>query len=328
MKEKLEKAIKEKDPADEVWKFKRTTDEDGNIQQNEIRLGDATDDQLKTFAQHCGKMLWNTDKKYPGRYVLNDLIDKQRNLCNTELFIRWVERSSYTKNKQDPTKAPFMRTQFLQDLMAYLDSPVNKERYPSSKYYELPIDQAFVNYPVEFNDVKIGNVIDGCLDRLGTFDSRHLSLKFITKIGLWFTPAEVEDLTEKDPDSATGGIKNRLQVIHERLRLHKSIILHTCPTGIGYQEFRAMVSLVRHYSPVGFSGDKKYSDMTSKQLETLRDKVLLLLKKEVCGHITQWEQILGNIRKVALTRGIEIDEKGNIIKDTPSEGMCPEMDSK
>lgn len=324
LKEKLQIAIDSKDPSKEVWKFKRSVNKDGSIKQDTIKLGDATDDQLISFAGHCHEMLYNTNKKNPGRYVLNDIIDNQKAMCDTELFIRWVEKSSYVKNRQNPTQAPFMRTQFLQDLKAYLDS--NKDKYPVDKYYDLTVDKAFVNYPSEFNKVKIGNIIDGCLDRLGAFDSRHLSLKFITKLGLWFTAEEKKELEEKDPD--TGKLENRLDVVRKRLGLSDNIYLHTSPKGLSYMEFRAMVTIVRHYSLSGYSGNKKYSEMTSKQLQTLRDKVLILLQEEVTEHIRQWEDILLNIRKVAEKRGIIINEKGLIIKDTPPAGMCEEMDKQ
>lgn len=49
---------------------------------------------------------------------------------------------------------------------------------------------------------------------------------------------------------------------------------------------------------------KKYFDLTTEQLTTLRDKVLFLLEEEVKYHIEQWETRMEQIEKVAEYHGI------------------------
>ena len=134
------------------------------------------------------------------------------------------------------------------------------------------------NIPEEFRDVTIENVLDGCLDTLGTFDKRHLSLNFLTKLGVWFTPAELKDLTVKD--EVTGKNKDRIKVIIERLRLNPNTQIKVSSKGLSYAELRSMLTLKV----------KKYSDLTTEQLLTLRNKVLFRFENEIDYHISQWEE--------------------------------------
>ena len=132
---------------------------------------------------------------------------------------------------------------------------------------------------------------------MGIFDRRHLSLNFITKLGVWFTQAELLELTEKDPK--TGKNKDRLDVIRERLGLKASTKIHVNQgKGLTYTELRAMLTLK----------SKKYSDLTTDQLLTLRNKVLYRFSDEIDYHISQWEERIEQLEKVANMKGFSLIE--------------------
>ena len=88
MKEKLAAAIAKKnnDINTFVWKG-RKVEVNGQLVQEEKRLVDCSDKELRTFYNHCESMLYNDSKEHPGRYVLLDIIKDQRERCNTELFL-------------------------------------------------------------------------------------------------------------------------------------------------------------------------------------------------------------------------------------------------
>ena len=100
----------------------------------------------------------------------------------------------------------------------------------------------------------------------------------------------MKDLTEKDEN---GNIRDRLEVVRERLNLKSTTNLYVNSRGLTYGQLRAMINLK----------SKKYFDLTTEQLTTLRDKVLFLLEEEVKYHIEQWETRMGQIEKVAEYHG-------------------------
>ena len=175
LKERLEEAIasKNSDIKNFVWKGKKQ-EVDGTIIQEEVKLVNATDEQLNSFYQHCKSMLYNQDKQNPGRYVLIEMIKDQIEKCNCELFLRWL---------QDKGKPRF---NFLSDIRNVLDN--NKELDPKTT----PISVIVGGCPDEFKQIPISLVMDGCLDRLGKFNKQHITLTFILKQGLWFSPQELK----------------------------------------------------------------------------------------------------------------------------------------
>lgn len=79
----------------------------------------------------------------------------------------------------------------------------------------------------EFSNLPIDLVIDGCLDTLGKFNKQHITLTFILKQGVWFFPQEMKDLMEKD--EVTGQVRDRIEVVKERLNLKQSMTLKANP---------------------------------------------------------------------------------------------------
>lgn len=287
--DKLQEALNNKENNIEtfVWKGPR---EEGSRNQVTTRMVDATPEQLKEWYKHCLSMLYSNDKKDPGRYVLRDIVDEQRDKCNVELCLRWLE-NKYMPNIPEPRPA-YLRHLYLQDLMDILR---NSKEVSKEDYSNIPISAVRngINIPMEFRDVTIDEIISGCLDTLGVFSREHISLRFITKLGVWFTDKEMNELTEKDKD---GNTRNRIEVIKERHNLKSVINLRPNSKGLKYSELRAMLNLKT----------KKYSELTTDQLVTLRNKVLFRFQEEIDFQISQWERIIEQLEMVANSKGFSL----------------------
>lgn len=285
-KDQLQKAItnKKNDVTTFVWKFPKKKIGDRFVQ-DEIKLMDASEEQLNTFYNHCMTMLYNKDVKNIGRYPLLSLIREQRTNCNAMLLINWLAAGG-------PNRKAYPRFQFFQDFKTELEN--NRDSLPRNTWATAKITNLY-EVPVEFNSLTIQSVFDACLDTLGVFDKRHITNNFIIKMGLWFTQDEIKDLNEKDE---TGKTKNRLDVVRQRCDLRPDTRLYINQKGLTYREFRAMKNLK----------SKRYSELTTDQLTILRDKILFKLEEEVNTHIQQWEDRIKQIKKVAAIKGYTINE--------------------
>lgn len=286
MREKLMEAIEAKnnDVKSFVWKLARKAD--GT--QEEVKLMDATPEQLNRFYKHCKSMLYSNDKLNPGRYVLLNIIEEQRRKCNVEIFLRKLESGAVCADNQ-----PYPRHLYIQDLRAYMNA--HKSEFPSSDLKNISIASCTGGLPREFERISIEEVLDGGLDQLGYFDNKHITFSFILNMGVYFTPAEMKEFDEKDKD---GNTRSKLEVIKERLNIKSTVRLTVKPTGLNYSELRAMVTLK----------PKKYSELTTDQLVVLRNKVLFRLENEVMFHIDQWEERMRQLELVAKTRNITLEE--------------------
>lgn len=271
-----------------VWKGAKE-EVNGVKVQNEIRLMDATPEQLQKFYDHCRSMLYNTtSKEHPGRYVLLNMIKEQREKCNTELYLRFLEKEDLLNHRPK-----YPRINYLQDLRASLNLEENKKNCPKEIWNQVPIKALTSGIPAEFSNIPLSTVIDGCLDCLGRFDKSHITLSFILKLGVWFKPQEMKSLLKKD---ANGKTIDRLVVARDYLGLKENAKLRIDPAGLNLSELEAMVKLK----------SKKYSELTTDQLTILRNKVLFKLEDEVEFHISQWEERIEQIKKVAQARSIEL----------------------
>lgn len=285
--DKLTKAIeaKKNDVNSYVWKLAR----DGKGEQQEIKLVDATPEQLQSFYKHCKSMLYNTDKSNPGRYKLLELIEEQKEKCNTELFLRKLESGAICANKQ-----PYPRYLYIQDIRTFMNA--HKEDFPSSELKNISIATCTGGLPREFERISIDSVLNGGLDQLGVFNNKYINISFILSLGVYLTPQEMQELTEKDKDGKT---RSRLEVIKERLKINPDIHLTVKSTGLNFNELRAVITLKA----------KKYSELTTDQLTVLRNKVLFKLEDKVKHHISQWEERMKQIEKVCEVKGIELESK-------------------
>lgn len=291
--EKLTQAINEHENNVENFIWKGPKKEVNGVRvQEEVRLMDATPEQLNKFYAHCMSMLYSNDKKNPGRTILLDIIKRQRQKCNAELYLRWLE-NKYQTNIPDVRK-PYPRFLYNSDIREALEA--NKDSIPNEEYAVTPITVLTDGVPMEFRDVTIHDVLLGAVGVLGLFDRSHISLSFITKMGVWLTDKEMNELLERDKD---GKARNRIDVIKERFNLRKDIKLYPNENGLSYTELRAMLNLKT----------KKYSELTTDQLLVLRDKVLFRFEDEVRFHISQWEDIINKIKRVAEIKNITLENK-------------------
>ena len=284
MKEKLIAAIEAKnnDVKTFIWKFPRKEDRS----QESIALMDASPEDLQKFYNHCFSMLYNTDKDNPGRYTLLGIIDEQRRKCNIELFLRKLETGAICADGK-----PYPRYLYLQDIRAFMNK--SKDQFPTEKLNELPISMITGGLPREFERIPISDVIDGCLTQLGVFQNKHITFSFILNLGVCLTPQELNELNVTD---ANGKPRKKPEVLKEKLGINPKVQLSIKPSGLSYEELRAMLNL----KPA------LYRDLTTNQLTVLRNKALFKLEEEVNYHISQWKEQIRRIELVAKTRGIDL----------------------
>lgn len=286
MREKLSAAIEAKnnDVKSFVWKLARNKE---TGEQQEIKLVDATEEQLNQFYKHCMSMLYSEDRLNPGRYTLLNIIKEQRDKCNTELFLRKLEKGSICADGKS-----YPRYLYLQDLRTFIDA--NKSQFPARELKNISIATITPGIPREFERISIESVISACLDGLGFFDNKHITFSFILNLGLYLTPEEMKEFTEKDKN---GKVRNRIEVVKERLNMNSNVYLKVKPSGLSFTELRAMIGLKT----------KKYSELTTDQLVTLRNKVLFKLENEVKEHIEQWEERIRQLELAAKTKGFTLN---------------------
>lgn len=273
-----------------IWKGEKKKDGEKYSQDSE-KIVDMTPERLKECYNHCKKMLHNEDPKHLGRYNVLDEVTDQINKCNVELFLRYLENSYLRRENYIPTPRFKM-------MLAIRNFISNSEKEAEENNIELDWDKISISnlngedFPAEFLSISISDVLNGCIDDLGTFNKQHLTMTFITKMGLWFTKGEENELK---------GASNieRLKTAKERLHLPEKLNLRISEKGLSYHEMRSMLILPKK---------QKYSDMTTEQLVTLRNKVLLRFQREVDGHIFSWKKLQRQIEIVAKHKGINLND--------------------
>jgi len=275
--EKLKTALKQKenDITSYVWKFPKVRIGD-NFTQNEVRLVDCTEGDLQKFHSHIQSMLFSQDRSNLGRVSLFKEIQQQRLHCGVELYLRYSETLGSS------------RTAILDAIRGSIKN--NNISSTDVKYLLL---SDLINVDREYRNLPIELIMDGCLDKLGRFDRRHITLSFILKQGIWFSKEENKDLTETDE---AGLEKDKKSVIRERLNLSSSVDLILTPTGLTYTQFRALITLK----------SKKYSELTTDQLNILRKRILYTLEEDVKKHIDFWNKKEIELQKVAESKGFTL----------------------
>lgn len=105
----------------------------------------------------------------------------------------------------------------------------------------------------------------------------------------------MRDLTDYDED---GKIKDRREIIKERLFIASPVRLRINSEGFSYAELRSLIQM----------GDfPKVTSLPTIALKALRDKVLILLDADVDYHITKWTTLLNDIKRVAEYKNWQVD---------------------
>lgn len=249
--------------------------------QSTIKLVDATLDQLKEWYSHCTSMLFKESDNNPGRYVLESIIKDQISKCTTELCIRWIE-GRYTLKTDSPEKSKLPRNLLFQDLTDLLNSPENKQSIPQSKWNKVMFSNCMENLPTEFRDTTVKQIIDGCLDLLGEFNRKHITLTFILKFGINLSPEELQTFgTNKD-------IKI-LDAVKASLKLPTFMTLHKNSSGLSYKDLEYFIFLRK----------AKYSTIPNDKLLLLKNTILNRQLNEIDYQINQWETLIKQIDHVA-----------------------------
>lgn len=280
----LEKALeaKKKDYSGFIWKGEKK--KEGKKYTQELkRLIDMTPKELMKCYDHCNKMLYNEDPKNLGRYNVLDEVENEIHKCNIELLLRYIENNYQHDNRKPTKRFTFMLS--LRELMR--NNPEIED------WSQVPINKVSDNIPDEFDSISVADVLDGCTENLGTYNKQHLTMTFITKMGLWFTKAEENELKGENGDSNA----ERIKTAKIRLHLPAELPLKISEKGLSYHEMRAILTLPKK---------QKYSDMTTEQLTTLRNKVLLRFMREVDTHIYNWNRLKRQIELVAADKGVNL----------------------
>lgn len=239
----------------------------------------APEEDIQKWYKHCYEMLYNVSPWYPGKYVIRENIHKTWDSCNTELFVRYLLHECNTDIK---TK---------KDILDY----INKQRAVHEEdILNESISILFNGLDPIFERVTVNRLMDACFDKLDVLNKKMITDKFILAQGIWLTDEEKIELTGVDKN---GQVRNRMEIIKERLCLNPDIKLRISPTGLSFAEFRSLVQL----SPL-----PKISSLSTIALKTLRDKILLLLDNDLNYHINKWNMLMSNIQRVAEARNIKI----------------------
>lgn len=250
-----------------VWKGVKTLDTEGKYVQTSKRLVDMNEFDLNMCYDHCKNMLFNTDPRNPGRYNVLELIEDQKSKCDAELFLRYVEQEHGI-------------TRFV--LIGHINSFKKTNEQAFTNIVPL-LSHMFANLPMEYENLPLSLIIDACLDQLGVFNKKHITRTFILKQGIWLTSEEAKELISDKNAS-------RIDVIRENLNLKDVERLYIESKGLNYTQMRAMLNL---------KPNKKYSELTTFQLDTLRHRILFNLESTVKSHITAWEDRMKEIELVA-----------------------------
>lgn len=288
----LQKAMnsKKNDFSSFIWKGEKRKEGDKYVQESE-KIMDMDEKRLKECWNHCEKMLRNDDPKHLGRYNVLEEINEEIEKCNVELFLRYLENKYLVRDNYNPTPRFKM-------MIAIKEFIKNSNEEAESRGINLDWKTLSINhlsngnFPTEFQDINISDALEGCIDQLGAFNKQHLTMTFITKMGLWFTKSEENELKGNSN-------MEKLKSAKERLNLPSKLVLRFSEKGLSYHEMRAILTLPKK---------QKYSDMTTEQLVTLRNKVLLRLSKEIDSHIYSWKRLQKQIELVAKSKGINLND--------------------
>lgn len=263
-----------------VWKDKRLT-KDRQEKQAEYRLVDMDEYTLNKAYEHCKNMLYNNDRKYPGRELILKMISEQLNSCGAELALR------YFKSLRDENGNPkYSEQSLLSDLREWFPD-YNEKNY---KLQDLPVHVDRIDS--KFYSVSVISLMQACRDALGIFDHSKITFTFLYNNGIYLTQEESANL---DKYTFRNTLAEKIEILKLQLGLSEDTDIHINPKGLSEREFRDMIHMKKFkgYAPC------KYSELTTSQLETLRNKVLYSLEEKVAYQAMTWRTLMSQIEEVA-----------------------------
>lgn len=257
-----------------IWKYEKVYTDNG-VTQESVKLVDCSVGELKRLYEHCNSMLNSKSRNHPGRYEMLNIIADQRNRCNTELFLRWLQKENQ-----------ITRFSFMNVIMTFLNNNPNVDRK------ELVLDNIIGKCPYEYKNIPVDMVLDGCMDTLGLFYKRYITTSFLLRQGVWLNEKEKNELITNSKSITP-------QLILEILKVDpKKHTVDINPKGLSLEQMKSVISL----------RNKKYSEMSTVQLETLRNRILFALEKEINFHISDWKHKKRQIEMVLKSKGVSVDE--------------------
>lgn len=267
-----------------VWRESRLTN-DRHEKQIEYKLIDMGEFELQAAYDHCKHMLYNSDVKNPGRMLILDQISKQINDCGAELALRWF--LSLTDKDGEPLYSPMS---LIIDLRNWINT------LPAGKEYKL---KDFVKVPLDYKNITINSLIEAAKDNLGYFDYSKISFAFIYRLGIYFTPAELDEMKNFTSGNT---MQEKIDVLKMQLGIKDDVVIKPNPKGLTDQEFRDMI----HLKKIKRFQKRKYSELATGQLETLRKKVLFALEEQILQQIQVWKILMSQIEEVAKYKQINL----------------------
>lgn len=272
--DKLTKAIEDKENDMNFWVWLDPSNKS-------IRLMDLDAGELQNVYNHTLDMLYRKTNHKFGKYQIRKNIQNMYSACNAELFRRYLSH--------DTTLELFKTNKNILDY-------INAFKEQTGSTNEDSISVAFSNLPKEFENLKINDLLNACLDVLYPISRKIISNQFIMSIGIWFTNEDKKDLTEFDEN---GNLRPWIKVMKERLFIDGGFFKVT-PSGLSYNELRSLLNI---------EDNAKVSALPSFTLKLLRDKILLILDNNLEYHINKWNTIKSRIEKVAEYKGWPLNNK-------------------
>lgn len=259
-----------------IWKGPKVKDSEGIVSQTVVPLLEASEEQLQTFYEYCNTMLYNTNPKNLGRVPLLESIAEVRDRCGAELFYRDPEIRKDSKFVVVDTLRTKVKNEGL----------IQAEVKDTLLGNVLAVKSEFAKLPLNL-------IIEAGLDQLGRFDNSNLTFRFLIRQGIWLVKGEKKEyITLKKNE--------KLAKIKDTLKLKQDIMLNINPvTGLSISEMKTALTI----------SSRKYSDMSTDQLQLLRTKLLYALEDNIKLHISQWEMRKEQILEVAEIKGFNIGQK-------------------
>jgi ribosomal protein S13 len=305
-----------------LWKGSRKI-VDGERIQSSMKMVDMTEEELHKAYKHCESMLYSDNYENPGRRVLLEQIEDQRTRCNAELFLIWLLYPGEGSTRQGIVRTSFFNMlnqqitaqaeQFAKENAESGEGETNVSAIAETLFKEWTLNDIMNSDEDSFTmfaSLPLYIVREACLSALGKCARKHITLTFITELGLWFTRSELLELNKKDEN---GRLVDRIKQVAELLNIklrdpknpedRKGLVLKIDDRkGLTLKEFSAMLTFRKD------KYDKRYNDLTKVQLETLRDKVLLHLENKVRWQASEWEKRIKQIKAVADYNGYKLSD--------------------
>lgn len=305
-----------------LWKGSRKI-VDGERTQSSMKMVDMTEEELRKAYKHCESMLYSDNYENPGRRVLLEQIEDQRTRCNAELFLIWLLYPGEGSTRQGIVRTSFFNMlnqqitaqaeQFAKENAESGEGETNVSAIAETLFKEWTLNDIMNSDEDSFTmfaSLPLYIVREACLSALGKCVRKHITLTFITELGLWFTRSELLELNKKDEN---GRLVDRIKQVAELLNIklkdpknpedRKGLVLKIDDRkGLTLKEFSAMLTFRKD------KYDKRYNDLTKVQLETLRDKVLLHLENKVRWQASEWEKRIKQIKAVADYNGYKLSD--------------------